>query len=137
MGFGKARVGKAVAAGCFALGLGVIAATPALAQSNGGGSYPIATTTTVAPTTTTTTTPRVGVLTVPAPTTTVPATTTTRAPTTTTTLKPAIAFTSAPPVSHGLAFTGADVAITMGVGAAALGAGGLIVLASRRRRQEP
>src|SRR5579875_2047766 len=136
MGLCKARVGKAVATGCFALGLGVIAATPALAQSNGGGSYPIATTTTVAPTTTTTTTPRVGVVTVPAPTTTVPATTTT-APTTTTTLKPAIAFTSAPPVSHGLAFTGADVAITMGVGAAALGAGGLIVLASRRRRQEP
>jgi len=122
MGSCRARVGKAVSAGCFALGLGVIAATPALAQSNGGGSYPIATTTT---------TPRVAVLTVPAPTTTVPA------PTTTTTLKPAIAFTSAPPVSHGLAFTGADVAITMGVGAAALGAGGLIVLASRRRRQEP
>jgi hypothetical protein len=38
--------------------------------------------------------------------------------------------------SSGLAFTGADVAITTAAGAAAIGLGGGLVLASRRRRHQ-
>jgi hypothetical protein len=133
MGLAKIRVGKALAAGCFALGgtfwVALGASSPVFAQET--------TTTTTLPATTTTTNGGTGALTYPITKVGGATTTTLPAPTTTTTLKPAIAFTSAPPVSHGLAFTGADVAITMGAGAAALGAGGLIVLASRRRRQEP
>jgi hypothetical protein len=52
-------------------------------------------------------------------------TTTTVAPTTTT--KPVVK-------AGGLAFTGADITVTMGVAAAALGAGGVLVLVSRRRK---
>jgi len=48
--------------------------------------------------------------------------TTTVAPTTT---------TKAP---SGLAFTGADIGITMGAAAVALGVGGLLVMASRKRK---
>lgn len=47
--------------------------------------------------------------------------------------------TTAPPTtvkqaSHHLAFTGADVMITTGAGAAAIGLGGMAVLASRKKR---
>lgn len=48
---------------------------------------------------------------------------TTVAPTTTTTLK-----------QGGLAFTGADIGITVGAAAIALGAGGTLVLVSRKRK---
>jgi hypothetical protein len=51
-------------------------------------------------------------------------TTTTVAPTTTTLKK----------ATGGLAFTGADITVTMGVAAVALGAGGVLVMASRRRK---
>ncbi|HMC39224.1 MAG TPA: hypothetical protein VKI19_06145 [Acidimicrobiales bacterium] len=40
------------------------------------------------------------------------------------------------PATGGLAFTGADVAITATAGAAAVAAGGMLVLVSRRRRSE-
>ncbi len=38
--------------------------------------------------------------------------------------------------SGGLAFTGTDVALTSSAGAAAVAVGGMVVLASRKRRQE-
>lgn len=47
----------------------------------------------------------------------------------------ALAFTSAPPSHSALAFTGADIALTVAGGAAAVGVGGSLVLVSRRRRQ--
>ncbi len=52
-------------------------------------------------------------------------TTTTVAPTTTTTV-----------AHHGLAFTGADITMTVGASAIALGAGGVLVLASRKRKAQ-
>lgn len=45
------------------------------------------------------------------------------------------ALASTPTGNQGLAFTGADIAITTAAGAAAIGAGGALVLVSRRRRQ--
>jgi len=36
--------------------------------------------------------------------------------------------------TSGLAFTGADIAALVGVGAVALGLGGMLLLATRRRR---
>ncbi|MGC8512515.1 MAG: hypothetical protein ACP5P1_05665 [Acidimicrobiales bacterium] len=88
----------------------------------------------VPPTTTPTTTPPTTT-----PTTTPPTTTPTTAPTTTTppTTAPAVA---PPPVSppappSGLAFTGIDAALITAVGAGAVGAGGAIVLATRKKRR--
>ncbi len=46
-----------------------------------------------------------------------------------------LALTAAAPASGPLPFTGADVAMTAGVGAVAVGGGGLIVLGARRRRR--
>ena len=54
-------------------------------------------------------------------------TTTTVAPTTTST-------TTIKKATGGLAFTGADITVTMGAAAVALGAGGLLVMASRKRK---
>ena len=76
----------------------------------------------------------------PVPPTTTPTTTPpTTAPTTTTppTTAPAVA---PPPVSppappSGLAFTGIDAALITAVGAGAVGAGGAIVLATRKKRR--
>ncbi len=65
-------------------------------------------------------------------------TTTTVAPTTSTTTvatAPAAATTTTVK-SGGLAFTGADIGMTMGAAAVALGAGGLLVLAARRRKAD-
>ncbi|MBV9661522.1 MAG: hypothetical protein JO337_10225 [Acidimicrobiales bacterium] len=52
-------------------------------------------------------------------------------PTTVPQATPAAASTS----NGGLAFTGADVTLATAVGAGAIGAGGFIVLMTRRRRQ--
>jgi len=48
-----------------------------------------------------------------------------------------LVFTSGPPSNTGsaLAFTGANVELTMAVGAGAVGVGGVIVLAAKRRRR--
>lgn len=63
------------------------------------------------------------------------ATTTTAAPTTTTTAAPTTAAAvAAAPQKSGLAFTGADIATTMGAAAVALGLGGALVIVSRKRK---
>jgi hypothetical protein len=54
---------------------------------------------------------------------------------------PTVVFTPttvppAPTTSPAIAFTGADIALMVTVGAAAVGAGGALVLISRRRRSE-
>ena len=54
----------------------------------------------------------------------------------TTTTTVATASDGAPPAASGLAFTGADVAVTTAAGAAAIGLGGAFVLVSRRRRAD-
>jgi hypothetical protein len=52
------------------------------------------------------------------------------------TVPKAVAASASSSSSEGLAFTGADVAVTSTVGAGAVAMGGLLVLASRRRRSQ-
>lgn len=98
------------------LALGLLA-SPANAQVND------TTTTSTTTTTVATTTPTVGSITYPITRSSVGTTTTTEPTTTTTTAK-----------HGGLAFTGADITVTVGAAAVALGAGGMLVLASRKRK---
>jgi LPXTG-motif cell wall-anchored protein len=105
------------------------------------GVPPTTTTTTVPPTTTTTTTvPPVTTTTtttVP-PTTTTTATTTTTVPlvtTTTSSSRPPVTTTTTKPAAPALASTGASIALPLGIGAALLAGGGVLLFVLRRRNK--
>ena len=135
---GPERAGLKVVAGAAAAGLAFWAGAMVLMGSPGHyvtADYPVDGTTTSTTSAT--------------PTTTTVATTTTSVVTTTTSNPPRsgsggnspgggsdLVFTSGPPANtgSGLAFTGANVELTMAVGAGAVGVGGMLVLASKRRR---
>ena len=122
---GFARRAAAILVGALAFGVSLtLLAGPARAQVDENTTTTSTTSTTVA-STTTTTAPRTGVATYPI---------VGGASATTTTTVPATTTTTKAPKKAALAFTGADVGLTVGAAAVALGLGGVLVLASRKRK---